>query len=293
MGYWYYKPTKPRKVKGGIKARSKRGEIGSKWWSKRWIGLLESFGWYNRLERGRRYARRGQVIDIKISKGLIESRVQGSRKKPYTVTIGMDVFSESEWRAVIESMSKQALFAAKLLAGEIPQDIEKVFEENKLSLLPRSSEEIRSKCSCPDYANPCKHIAAVYYIVAEEFDRDPFLIFKLRGKTKDEFLDDLRNVRGKFESDGNKQEFRQELFEKTHEPLEKYMDNFWNLQKSLDNIKVKVRGPHVSAAIVKRLGEPVFWRVSNDFVRLMEEEYDYISSMAMKIAFGSKENGRK
>src|SRR5659263_108254 len=171
-----YTPSKPIKVEGGIKAKSKGGCIGDTWWSKRWVSVLESFGWSNRLERGRRYARGGQVIGFKLLPGKVTASVQGSTPKPYSVLIEVKSFSEAEWEKAIEEMSEKAVFAAKLLAGEMPQNIEEAFKSAGMSLFPASSKDIKTDCSCPDSANPCKHIAAVYYILAEEFDRDPFML---------------------------------------------------------------------------------------------------------------------
>ncbi|MHB2037459.1 MAG: SWIM zinc finger family protein, partial [Nitrososphaerales archaeon] len=191
--YYYYPRSTPRKVKGGggIKARNLHGKIGSTWWSERWIQTLDSFGWTNRLERGRRYARMGQVIDFKLAKGSVEARVQGSMPKPYSVEISVGQIPDSKWMKIFEALGSQAAFAAKLLTGEMPQNMEGVFQSWKAPLFPTKSE-LKTDCSCPDDANPCKHIAAVYYILAEEFDRDPFMIFKLRGRTKEEALEELR-----------------------------------------------------------------------------------------------------
>src|SRR3990172_5032151 len=190
-----YAPSKPIKAEGGIKAKSKRGSIGDTWWSKRWVKVLESFGWSNRLERGRRYARSGQVIDFKLASGMVTARVQGSMSKLYSVKIEMKPLADEAWNKVLEEMSRKAIFSAKLLAGEMPQNIEEAFDATGMSLFPESSKDIKTDCSCPDSANPCKHIAAVYYILAEEFDRDPFMLFKLRGSTKDDITASLRKMR--------------------------------------------------------------------------------------------------
>ncbi len=196
MPWWdddnrYFPPSKPRKAKGGIKARSTRGEFGENWWVKRWLKVLENFGIGSRLERGRRYARSGQVLSISVEKGLVRARVQGSRPKPYEVAIHARPLSDADWENVTAALSTRALFAAKLLAGEMPQEIEQMFEECGLSLFPSRLGDLATKCSCPDMANPCKHIAAVYYLIGEEFDRDPFLIFTMRGRTRDELLASL------------------------------------------------------------------------------------------------------
>src|SRR5215207_4499166 len=103
--YWDYYEQKPaREVKGGIKAQSKRGGFGESWWAKRWIQVLESFNIGARLSRGRSYARNGQVLSIAIEKGKVEAKVQGSRPRPYDVTIEVKTLSESEWAKVIDAL---------------------------------------------------------------------------------------------------------------------------------------------------------------------------------------------
>lgn len=189
-----YTPSRPKAVKGGIKAQSK--SFGKSWWAKRWIAVLESFHIGARLGRGRSYARSGQVIDISIESGFIKARVQGSRSTPYKVSILLKPLSDKEWNEVTKVMADKAIYAAKLLAGEMPQDIEEVFKTARVSLFPERLHDMKTDCSCPDYSNPCKHIAAVYYIIGEEFDRDPFLIFRLRGMQREKLMDSIRRCRG-------------------------------------------------------------------------------------------------
>lgn len=191
-----WEPSRPLPVEGGIAARSKRGAIGETWWSQRFIELLESFGVGSRLQRGRNYARRGQVAELDVEPGVVIAKVQGSRHTPYRVRIRGKALSENQWRRVEKAMASRALPLAKLLAGEMPSDIEDVFASCKLTLFPRSSAELKATCTCPDHQNPCKHIAAAYYILAERFDGDPFLIFAWRGRDKDELLERLRARRG-------------------------------------------------------------------------------------------------
>jgi uncharacterized Zn finger protein len=190
-----WEPSRPLPVEGGIAARSKRGTIGETWWSQRFIELLESFGVGSRLQRGRNYARRGQVAELEIEPGVVLAKVQGSRYTPYRVRIRVKLLSEHQWRRVEKAMAAQALPLAKLLAGEMPHDIEDVFASCKLTLFPRSNAELKASCTCPDWENPCKHIAAAYYILAERFDEDPFLIFAWRGRDQDELLERLRTRR--------------------------------------------------------------------------------------------------
>jgi uncharacterized Zn finger protein len=194
-GRWEdWPPAKPIRVEGGIKAKSKRGAIGEQWWSRRFIGVLETYGMASRLARGRSYARAGQVLDFELSQGKVSAQVQGSRVRPYQVRIGVLPLTKAQWRRVRERLASQALFRAKLLAGEMPHEIEDVFAECGTPLFPRSSGDLDMHCSCPDWGVPCKHLAAVCYVLAEEFDRDPFAMLAWRGQARDELLAALREL---------------------------------------------------------------------------------------------------
>src|SRR5438270_2178596 len=235
MGRWdyddwnYYRPDKPIRVEGGIKTKSERGAIGSTWWSKRWIGVLESFSMGTRLTRGRSYARQGQVISIDVEPGIVTAKVQGSQPKPYNIKIRLKPLSDQDWDKVTEAMAAQALFAAKLLAGEMPTNIEEAFHAVNLSLFPTTVKDLVTDCSCPDWANPCKHIAAVYYLLAERFDQDPFLIFKLRGRTKEQIIEALREKRTGTSSDESSEPATgpEDSTDDAAPLLEENLDTFW------------------------------------------------------------------
>ena len=189
---WWPPPSTPIAVEGGLQARSQRGRIGDTWWSQRFITVLESFGIGSRLQRGKRYARTGQVLSMDVSAGQVKASVQGSRAKPYRVFIETDVLTATAWEAVESVMASSAVFGARLLANEMPEEIEEAFADSSVSLFPVSADGLDSACSCPDWENPCKHIAAVYYLLAESFDADPFLIFTWRGRSKEDLLTSLR-----------------------------------------------------------------------------------------------------
>ncbi len=181
-GWPYYERTSPIPVENGIKTKSKKGEIGETWWSHRFLEVLYKFQIGARLDRGRRYARKGQVISIDVEKGLVKAEVQGSAVRPYSVKIRFKPLKDRDWKRVEKTIGSKAVFMAKLLSGEMPKNIEEAFGECSLSLFPSKLSEIETDCSCPDWSNPCKHIAAIYFILAERFDEDPFLLFKLRGR---------------------------------------------------------------------------------------------------------------
>jgi uncharacterized Zn finger protein len=254
-GYWgYYEARKPKEVEDGIKAKSRRGAIGEKWWSKRWVALLESFKMGARLGRGRSYARKGQVISIDVRKGVVRSKVQGARSKPYDLEIRLTQISDDDWKKAIEAMASKAVFAAKLLSGEMPKDIEEAFVDAGCSLFP-GKKDIKTNCSCPDWADPCKHIAAVYYIMAEKFDEDPFLLFKLRGRTKDEIIEALRESRASTMPQDQVEAVETVPPDLDRGPLEERLDQFWESGDDLDLVAPRPRPPEVPGAVLKRLGD--------------------------------------
>jgi uncharacterized Zn finger protein len=192
---WYPPPSRPRPVEGGLKARSRRGAIGESWWSGRFIAILEAFGMGNRLARGKNYARRGQVIGLVIDPGVVTASVQGSRARPYRVRIALEAYGKAQWAAIAQALADNAWYAAKLLAGEMPEDIEEVFDSEGLPLFPATRGALTLDCSCPDWEVPCKHLAAVFYLLAEAFDEDPFLILAWRGRDREDLLDTLSALR--------------------------------------------------------------------------------------------------
>jgi len=223
---WFPPPSRPRPVDGGLKARSTRGTIGATWWSERFIAVLHDIGVESRLQRGRNYARAGQVISLDIDAGMVTARVQGSRSRPYRTRIGITAYGKLKWGKLERALGDHAWYAAKLLAGEMPDDIEEVFTSLGLPLFPASAGELSMDCSCPDWEIPCKHVAAVFYLLAEAFDDDPFTILAWRGRDRDELLDNLRAAR----SGGPP---AADHAERTGTPLAHCLDSYFNLQADL------------------------------------------------------------
>jgi uncharacterized Zn finger protein len=277
---YHYPPANPKKVKDGIAVRSKKGAIGGTWWSKRFIEALERIGIGSRLQRGRAYARRGQVVTITIHDAVVHARVQGTMPLPYSITISFARFTDTQWDGIFDALSSQALFTAALLGGEIPREIETAFSAINLSLFPTRRNEIKTDCSCPDTANPCKHIAAVYYILAEQFDRDPFLIFALRGRERETFLEELRRRRGssvaKIEKEKPDPSCRDAHAPNTNglPPLSACTDSFWDAGETLDTFPIYLhKKPELEAAALKRLG-PSLCKIGNrDLLELLVPLY--------------------
>lgn len=183
---------RPRRVDGGLRARSARGAIGQSWWSRRFLEVLESFALGTRLTRGRSYARAGQVLTLDITPGRVSAVVQGSRPQPYQASIALKPFPAALWSRIETELAGQAFFSARLLAGDLPDELEELFVAAGAPLFPAGVDELTQRCNCPDFAVPCKHLAATFYLLAEAFDADPFELLHWRGRSRAELLDELR-----------------------------------------------------------------------------------------------------
>jgi len=253
--------------------------------------VLESFDIGARLDRGRSYARRGQVLSITIDKGIVKAKVQGSRPSPYQVTIKLKALSAADWQKLTQALSRQAIFAAKLLAGEMPQDVEQAFQEVGLSLFPAKLKDLETDCSCPDWSNPCKHIAAVYYLLGEEFDRNPFLLFTLRGMKREELVELLgrtndKTTARKAQRKSTPSPQTAEEVSLPPEPLVADASGFWDGGSYADDLFGEVQVPPAPAALVRRLGNFPFWRGTERFLNAIEAIYAQASPRGLDMVLG-------
>jgi uncharacterized Zn finger protein len=191
---WYVPAPKKPPPSRGIRMK----KAGTTWWGQRWIEALERVLRVDsaRLARGRTYARAGRAHDLVIQGGKVTANVTGTRATPYEITIELAELGEAAWSEAIDRMAREARFSAELLAGQMPREIDEVFREAGVSLFPKQRGDLETSCSCPDWGDPCKHVAATHYVLGEALDRDPFLLFELRGRSKDQVLGALRAARG-------------------------------------------------------------------------------------------------
>jgi uncharacterized Zn finger protein len=265
-----FPPSRPLRAEGGIKARSKRGSIGEQWWSRRFIDVLESFGLQSRLSRGRNYARSGQVLNLAIGAGQVTAKVQGSRPQPYLVRLGVKPLTARQWQRVTEALSQRAVFRARLLAGEMPDEIEEVFADCGTPLFPAAAGQVEMTCSCPDYQVPCKHLAAVCYVLAEAFDDDPFGMLAWRGKGRDELLAALR--RGTGGQSGAAA--GRPVIDVTDVPLADEVATFWSSSLSPARLRALPPAQPGPADLLLRSFEPPFITAGGmDMVTLLRPAY--------------------
>jgi uncharacterized Zn finger protein len=289
--YWpRYETTRPIRVKDGIAAKTQYGKFVKNWWADRWIAALKRLMDSGRLSRGRSYARQGQVLDIKIDASEVSSRVQGSRRTPYWVNIYLKPLSDEQWDAVFDALSEQAIFSAQLLNGEMPPDIEQVFDAVHVPLFPQTSGDLETDCTCPDWANPCKHVAAVYYLLGERFDEDPFLLFELRGRSKAQVAAAMRERRAQGlealgESPAPYAPGAVEAVEVP--PLHECLDDYWALGAQVEEVVLNLSLPPVDMALLKRLGVPDFVEGKSLWAQ-MERVYEGVAERAIEIAFSEQ-----
>jgi uncharacterized Zn finger protein len=313
-GEWEH--TGPRRPAHGIKAQTQRGKFGQTWWAGRWIAALEQLVDAGRLSRGRSYARSGQVVKLGVGPGGVDASVQGSRPTPYTVTMRFRPLSDAEWERVIDAMSAEAIYAARLLSGEMPEDVERAFAAAGAALFPAAAGDLETDCTCPDWSNPCKHVAAVHYLLGERFDADPFLMFELRGRSKDDIVAALRGRRataaatdvaagGAAPGDTAGAALPARTPEPTGDPEDEAIplladvtdgaagvdtgaEAFWTAPADPAAVAISFRAPPVDAAPVKLLGPPPFWKGDQDFPTAAEHLYRAIGERARRLALDGR-----
>ncbi|MEX2505011.1 MAG: SWIM zinc finger family protein [Egicoccus sp.] len=283
-GQDWYPPSAPaRPVEGGLRARSRRGPIAESWWSHRFLDLLESLGIGGRLDRGKTYARKGQVISLDVARGEVTAQVQGSRPRPYKVRIGLPRLSETDWRRAEEAMASRAAFLALLLAGQMPDDIETAFAGCTASLFPAGRGELDPNCSCPDWASPCKHVAAVYYLLAEAFDDDPFLILAWRGRPREELLGNLRALRGRVEgaaADRADHDPWAPIEQVEVAPMAERLAQFWRAGPELAGLHLDPRTPRPADAAVRALVPLEREVAGRPLTELLQSAYEVLTADA-------------
>jgi uncharacterized Zn finger protein len=282
-----FTPAKRIRVEDGLELRSKRGAIGESWWSRRFLSAVETVMDHGRLSRGRTYARQGQVIDMGIGPGLVVARVQGSRRTPYGVQITMPAASDVRWDAIINTLAGQAGYAARLLAGELPHEIEEVFAQAGAALFPERSSHLETECTCPDWGNPCKHSAAVCYLMAEAFDADPFLLLAFRGREREALLAELRELRGVgVEAEGRSVPASGEEASSAP-PLTSLISSFWIAGPELADVHCLPRASETAGAVLRQLPRGVITVGRRDVADLLEPAYARMAADAEARAFGT------
>lgn len=247
------------------------------------MSTLDGFGWGGRLARGRAYARNGRVLDIEVSTGLLRARVQDIPPRPYRIEMAVQPFADQVWDRVIGALARQAIYTAKLLAGDLPAEVVQLCDSAEAHLFPGHPDDMDMRCSCPEWAVPCKHVAAVHYAFAAELDRDPFLLFRLRGRTREELTAALRARRGSFGSAGAAKAAAQAEVAATVEPVAEVHEEiplarFWEYDPEIDSLTFEIHPPEVPGAVLRLLGSPPGLATRDDLIASLNDLYQVASA---------------
>lgn len=293
MSYFHFSGAGPQKKPDGIRLQSSRGGVGSTWWGQRWVAALEKLCDSGRLSRGKSYARQGQVLSIEIFPGRVLAKVQGTRPKPYTVSVELAVLSPKAWKKVQATLSDSPLHLARLLAGDMSAEMELNLNKAGISLFPAKRSDLETDCSCPDWSDPCKHIAAVYYLLAEQFDADPFLLFRLRGLDRADLLASLGADPASQAGSQPNQTAQAQQTPQTNQagqkelPLSTELGAFWH-GNPLPPLE-PAQPPVLAAPLLKRLKSPPFWRGEMLFAATLEPVYLQAAAVALSHLEGPAE----
>lgn len=246
-------------------------KYGKTWWGQQWLNSLSSIDNSNRLPRGRTYANKGAVKYVEIEKNTITAKVTGSAPQPYRVAVSVPLFTEQQKQNLLEVVLQNPNFLARLLNRELPQELANFAKQERIPLFPSSWRDFPMNCSCPDYAVPCKHLAAAIYIIANEIDKNPFLVFQLHG------FDIMADIEKRFsveKKSGIRVATYLELYEKRLAPAFEIADNVFD---SLDFSEI----PVLSEKLLKIIQpNPIF--SEQDFKKSLEQAHKLVVKEAKR-----------
>ncbi len=256
------------------------------WWGSRWVQSLRRFGrsWSIGLSKARGSTE--GIHDLTIKPGFIEAVVPGEDGAEYKLQLRIRTLDDRNWRRILRRLASKALYAAKLLSGEMPRDIERVFAQCRASLFPRRRHEIEFECSCDEEYAPCSHVAAVQFVLAEAFDRDPFLLFELRGRGRDGVLSELREIRG---SSASNDPANRDALADEDAWVQPQPEDYTVAGEDLATIGFHIAAAEVPVGTIRALGAPRAWPQPLALLQAMVPLYRAASKEALETAWGGEE----
>lgn len=283
---------KPPPPAHGIKIKN----AGATWWGRRWIEALEQLSpeYASRLARGKTYARTGRVHDLAVKPGKVTAKVTGSRAEPYAIDLAIARLDDATWKKALTELASKARYSAQLLAGEMPEDVDEVLRKLGVRIFPSKAGDLATECSCPDWANPCKHVAATHYVLGDAFDNDPFLLFELRGRSRDQVLAAMRTATV---PSGPKAKAKPQAADDTDAipgvklgaiASERY--DAW--RGAPPSLRLTFARPASDAAVIAALGKPSSWREKASPADLLHPLVRAAADLARSLALRSAEAER-
>jgi uncharacterized Zn finger protein len=254
-------------------------------WARQWLDALKRFAPENeqRLARGATEARGGAVLEVMASPGRVEAAVmRATAFDPALVSLQIATLSDADWRRVATALAARPDLAARLLAGEVPLELEDVVASLGLSLVPRDARDISAACTCPEGHELCSHVAAVHYVLAANLEQQPSLLFTLHGRDLGILLEDVRQ-----EWEGGQSQVERAL-ELGAPPADDFpppeplrAEHFYRAGPALDALRITIAPPLVEAALLKRLGSPPFAAPEEDPIPRLTSVYTLVTRRAL------------
>jgi len=290
-------PINPRRVRGGVRLKTKEGEAWDSWVTERLFRVVEQSTSGDSLREGMEYARGGQTRRLEIEDGAAKVSVQGRSTRPYRVSVGLKGFNDDQRERIIGAMSDQAIYAAKLLAGELPTNIEDVLAPLDLRLFPTDAADFEITCTCKEKDNPwCKHTVCAAALMCERLGENPMLVFSLRGLDGVELIERLRERRvlaGRGSRPGDLYVPRPPGGgDEVMPALEDCLESFWEAGPGLEMVHLPIEKPEVGYVLLRRLGPSPFPEARFPLVGLLATCYEIIGQDALDGPIGRLPAGR-
>ena len=255
-------------------------------WAREWVKMFETFGWGPELAKGKAHSRTKNICELKVSAGTIQADLEESEQHVYHVVIKVYILPPDQWNELLNILADNAIFMAKLLIGEIPEEIDDIFHKAGISLFPKSYGSFQVYCTCDEAGDFCKHVAAVAYEFKAKLQEDPLSLLCLRGMDKKELFEALRERRSILVEEYNDRakEFAKE--EKPHELTQNNsIENFWIGGMNKDIPTIRINSPETGDLIFNRLGEPDFFEGKRDMIRQLRRDYERVLSKALTAGY--------
>ena len=276
-------PLHPRRVRRGIHLKQKEGPITESWIGRSWFSRFSCKASNDELSEGIEYARRGQTTRLNIDTTGIHAVVVGRMPRPYEISIRAASFDDDTWNKMVTSVCEQSLLAAKLLAGQFPENTDEIFQARGRSIVP-AEEEIVFSCTCGSEERCCKHVICIAALVAEQLDNDPFQILTIRGLDVDRFMEMLRQRRALTQKQGRAAAAYTPAAPEgltSSQPLELCIDNFWEIDAEALPADIPVEAPEVDLALLRRLGPAPFSDSRFPIVGLLATCYETVTARVL------------
>lgn len=278
---------KPAPPEHGIKIKN----AGTTWWGRRWIEALEKLSpeYASRLARGKAYARAGRAHDLVVKPGKVKASVTGSRPEPYAISIAIAPLDDAAWAKALAELASKARYSAQLLAGEMPEDVDDVLRKVGVRIFPSKAGDLATECSCPDWANPCKHVAATHYVLGDAFDKDPFLLFELRGRTREQVLAAMRSAstgaKAKGANDAKAKDAKDDADAIPSVKLGALTGETYDAWRGAPpSLRLTFAAPANDAGVITALGKPASWREKATPADLLQPLVRAAADLARSIA---------